>query len=101
MSRNKDIETLHILTGFRYSVLRKALKANGWNTWRALCDVKGIDPDCIFDLGNRCANFIKDFCEAMRPMMEAFTNFAETFAEALRSEALALLEAGGETDGEQ
>ena len=98
MSRNKDIETLHILTGFRYSVLRKALKANGWNTWRALCDVKGIDPDYIFDLGNQCAKFLKDFCEAMRPMMEAITNLAETFAEAIRSEGLALLEAGGEND---
>jgi hypothetical protein len=42
---------------------------------------------------------MKEFCEAMRPMMEAITNFAETFAEAIRSEVLALLEAGGETDG--
>ena len=100
MSRNKDIETLHILTGFRYSVLRKALKANGWNTWRALCDVKGIDPDAVFELGNKIGQFMQDFVEAMRPTFEAIAEAAATIAEEMKNAVPELLEAGGETDGE-
>lgn len=98
MGRNKDIKELHELTGFKYSELRKALKANSWNGWRALCDLKGIDPDSIFELGTQCAKFMRDFSESLRPVMEAIANITETFAEAISSEGLALLEAGGETN---
>lgn len=36
MSKNKDIETLHRITGEPYSVCRAKMKANGWDLRSAL-----------------------------------------------------------------
>lgn len=36
MSKNKDIETLHRITGEPYRVCRAKMKANGWDLWSAL-----------------------------------------------------------------
>ena len=36
MSKNKDIETLHRITGEPYRVCRAKMKANGWDLWGAL-----------------------------------------------------------------
>lgn len=36
MSKNKDIETLHRITGEPYRVCRAKMKANGWDLWAAL-----------------------------------------------------------------
>lgn len=96
MSRNKDIKALHEMTGFNYSVLRKALKSNGWNSWRALCSIKGVDPDCLFEFGSKFGEFIEDFCKALLPICEAVAQFVATFTEAIQKEGLELLDLGGE-----
>jgi hypothetical protein len=98
MSRNRDIKTLHEMTGFKYSVLRKALKTNGWNSWRALCSIDGVDPDCLFELGSKCGEFIEDLCTALLPICEAVTQFVATFTEVLQKEGLELLDVGGEDE---
>lgn len=36
MSKNKDIETLHRITGEPYRVCRAKMKANGWDLWSSL-----------------------------------------------------------------
>lgn len=36
MSKNKDIEALHMITGEPYRVCRAKMKANGWDLWGAL-----------------------------------------------------------------
>ena len=36
MSKNKDIEALHRITGEPYRVCRAKMKANGWDLWNAL-----------------------------------------------------------------
>lgn len=36
MSKNKDIEALHKITGEQYRVCRAKMKANGWDLWGAL-----------------------------------------------------------------
>ena len=36
MSKNKDIEALHRITGEPYRVCRARMKANGWDLWGAL-----------------------------------------------------------------
>lgn len=36
MSKNKDIEALHRITGEPYRVCRAKMKANGWDLWGAL-----------------------------------------------------------------
>ena len=84
MSRNRDIKALHEMTGLNYSVLRKALKTNGWNSWRALCSIKGVDPDCLFELGSKCGEFIEDFRKALHPICEAVAQFAATFTEVIQ-----------------
>ena len=96
MSRNRDIKTLHEMTGFKYSILRKALKTNGWNSWRALCSINGVDPDCFFELGNKCGEFIEDLRTALLPICEAVTQFVATFTEVLQKEGLEILDVGGE-----
>lgn len=98
MSRNRDIKTLHEMTGFKYSVLRKALKTNGWNSWRAICSIKGVDPDCLFELGIKCGGFFEDLRTALLPICEAVTQFVATFTEEIQKEALEILEVGGEEE---
>ena len=36
MSKNKDIEALHRITGEPYRACRAKMKANGWDLWNAL-----------------------------------------------------------------
>lgn len=95
MSRNRDIKTLHEMTGIKYSELRNALKANGWNSWRALCSIKGVNPDCLFELGIKCGEFIEDFRKAMLPICEAVAQFVATFTEVIQKEVLEILDIGG------
>jgi hypothetical protein len=86
MSRNKDIKMLHDFTGCDYSVLRKALKANKWDLWKAECSVKGIDPDAIFELGRKCGEFVRQLSEALKPSIEAIGKAAATMAEAVKNQ---------------
>lgn len=40
MGRNKDIKTLHALSGFKYSYLRKRLKVHKWNYWATYWEIQ-------------------------------------------------------------
>lgn len=91
MSRNKDIKMLHDLTGYDYSVLRKALKANKWDSWKAVCSIKGIDPDAIFELGRKCGEIVKHLSEALKPAFEAIGEAAATMIEAVKKQTLTSL----------
>ncbi len=86
MSRNKDIKMLHDLTGYDYSVLRKALKANKWDSWKALCSIKGIDPDAFFEFGRKCGELARQLSEALKPAIEAIGKAAATMAEAVKNQ---------------
>ena len=99
MGRNKEIKMLHELTGEPYSVLRKTLKANGWNSWRALCYIKGVDPDWLPEFAKKCEEFVKDFVEVMRPLTEAIADFVKNFTEAITEAGLDLLEIGETEEG--
>lgn len=91
MSRNKDIKMLHDLTGYDYSVLRKALKANKWDSWKAVCDIKGIDPDAIFELGRKCGEFVRQLSEALKPALETLGKAVATMAEVAKKQTLTSL----------
>lgn len=84
MGRNKTILWLHELTGVNYSILRKSLKANGWDPFLALCEVRGIDPDCFNQIAKEFAVFANDFVEGLRPIYEAAEQMANTMIEALK-----------------
>ena len=100
MSRNKTIYWLHNVTGLNYSVLRTALKSNKWDAWRALCAVKGYNPEFVSEFAESCAKFMADFVEAMRPTMEAIADFCTTFTDAMLEAGLDLMELeGGESNG--
>ncbi len=61
MSKNKDIEALHRITGEPYRVCRAKMKANGWDLWSAL----GFpNLDIVRDVADALV-------ESFRPLLDA------------------------------
>lgn len=67
MSKNKDIETLHRITGEPYRVCRAKMKANNWELLAAL-GFYTIDKvqGALEALGESVHSLIDDMCEAFR-----------------------------------
>ena len=61
MSKNKDIETLHRITGEPYRVCRAKMKANGWDIWAALG----------FPILATVQNVADELVESFRPLLDA------------------------------
>ena len=75
MSRNKDIQLLHEVTGKPYSVCRAQMKAVNWDLGKAL-----LSPEYL-----KCLDTIKDVMEGLKPclanMCEAVGNMCHNLGD--------------------
>ena len=69
MSRNKDIEVLHIISKEPYSVCRRKMKEAHWDLTRAI-------------IGN---NYFDKFGSIHKAIVEAFNNLSENLKETLNA----------------
>jgi len=79
MSRNRDIENLHQVTGLKYSALRKELKANGWDYWRTYHKIQN-------GLAYSFYKFIDALDDAFTPILKELTEITRILAEALKND---------------
>ena len=86
MSRNKDIELLHVMTGCNYSYLRTVLKKNRWDFWRTYHEVL----DDAFYRMNQATDSITamflNLSEAIKPAIVAVQKMSEQLKEVLTNE---------------
>lgn len=67
MSKNKDIEALHKITGEPYRVCRAKMKANNWELWGALGFYALNKVQVALEaLGESFRSMVDDICEAVK-----------------------------------
>ena len=65
MSRNKDIEFLHIVTRDPYSVCRARMKRNHWNICEALSE-----NEAFFNVAKTTREMVEALTNSLRPIVE-------------------------------
>ena len=79
MSRNKDIESLHLITNEPYSVCRARMKRNKWNFTYALLEDKPI-----YRVLKASDEFRRTFIKTLSPAVETATNAVRELAKLLK-----------------
>ena len=84
MSKRKDIQTLHALTGLKYSYIRKRYKTNHYDYWKTFYEIQGdlayhFEKTSLFlseHLAialNELSGTVKDFSKSMEEFRRSLT----------------------------